>query len=79
MSDKSCEQQARDILERMGIEGAQEKTAGDLVEIANLISAKEENVALRLLLEYGLRGERDFVDVDEAVRAIRGVLKRLGA
>lgn len=35
---KSAEQQARDMLERMGID-AQSMTAGDLVELANLIVA----------------------------------------
>ena len=38
----SCEQQARDILERMEIDGAQDFRAGELVEIANLISDKSE-------------------------------------
>jgi len=33
------EQKARDMLERMGIKGAQEMTAGSLVELANLISS----------------------------------------
>lgn len=32
------EQQARDILERMGMEGAQNFSAGELVELANIIS-----------------------------------------
>ena len=36
----SLEQQARDLLERAGVEKAQEMTAGDLVEIANLLSSK---------------------------------------
>lgn len=34
----SAEQQARDMLERMGIENAQSFTAGQLVELANLIA-----------------------------------------
>ena len=34
----SLEQQARDLLERAGVEKAREMTAGDLVEIANLLS-----------------------------------------
>lgn len=34
----SLEQKARDILERMGIEGAQNFTAGDLVELANAMN-----------------------------------------
>lgn len=34
----SAEQQARDMLERAGVEDAQNMTSGDLVEIANLIA-----------------------------------------
>ena len=36
----TIEQQARDLLERMGVENAQSFTAGELVELANLISEK---------------------------------------
>lgn len=35
---KTPEQEARDIMERMGIENAQQFTAGDVVELANLIA-----------------------------------------
>ena len=35
----TLEQQARDLLERIGVEDAQSFTAGDLVELANLIGA----------------------------------------
>lgn len=38
MSGKSAEQQARDLLEQYGLEDAQSMTAGDLVELANLIA-----------------------------------------
>ena len=34
----TAEQQARDMLERMGVPEAQNYTAGDLVELANLIA-----------------------------------------
>ncbi len=34
----TAEQQARDLLERYGVEDAQSMTAGDLVELANLIA-----------------------------------------
>lgn len=34
----TAEQQARDMLERMNIDDAQSFTAGDLIELANLIS-----------------------------------------
>lgn len=38
----SQEQKARDMLERAGVDRAQEMTAGDLVELANLISDSED-------------------------------------
>ncbi len=34
----TAEQEARDMLDRMGVEDAQAFTAGDLVELANLIT-----------------------------------------
>lgn len=37
-SDKSAEQQARDLLERLDVEDAQAYSSGDLVELANLIA-----------------------------------------
>jgi hypothetical protein len=40
--DQTAEQQARDMLERMGVEDAQSFTAGDLVELANLIAHAEQ-------------------------------------
>ena len=36
----TAEQQARDLLERMGVNNAQAFTAGDVVELANLIRAE---------------------------------------
>lgn len=36
--DESAEQRARDLLERCGVEDAQRYTAGDVVELANLIA-----------------------------------------
>jgi hypothetical protein len=38
MNKLSAEQRARDMLENMGIENAQTMTAGELVELANLIA-----------------------------------------
>jgi hypothetical protein len=38
----SAEQEARDMLERMGVEDAESFTAGDLVELANLLAAVGE-------------------------------------
>ncbi len=37
----SAEQKARDMLERMGVENAQDFSAGELVELANLIAQFE--------------------------------------
>ena len=44
----SCEQQARDLLERLEHPRAQEFSAGDVVELANLI---RENRALKLKIQ----------------------------
>ena len=48
--EMTAEQQARDMLERMGVDGAQSFTAGDLVELANLLNFSQaltkKNVAL---------------------------------
>jgi hypothetical protein len=44
----SAEQAARDILERMGVEDAQSFTAGDVVELANLISRSPTDPVARL-------------------------------
>lgn len=38
-TNETPEQQARDMLDRMGIQRAQAMSAGDVVELANLISA----------------------------------------
>lgn len=37
----TAEQKARDMLERMGVEDAQSFSAGDLVELANLIAERD--------------------------------------
>ena len=36
---KTAEQEARNMIERMEVEGAQQKSAGKVVELANLISS----------------------------------------
>lgn len=56
MTDKSIEQQARDLLERMGIEGAQSFSSGDLVELANLI---DESNTFRRSLRQALQADID--------------------
>lgn len=42
----TAEQQARDMLERIGVEDAQRFSAGALVELANLISARDGAAAV---------------------------------
>lgn len=37
-SEPTAEQQARDLLEQYGLKDAQSMTAGDVVELANLIA-----------------------------------------
>lgn len=38
MTDQTAEQQARNLLEKYGLEDAQSLSAGDVVELANLIA-----------------------------------------
>lgn len=53
-SQVTSEQKARDILERMEIEGAQSFTSGELVEIAELISGyRQTAISLSELIEFG--------------------------
>lgn len=51
----TAEQKARDMLERMGVKDAQDFSAGDLVELANLIAgtvpAPKTEDQLRALIE----------------------------
>lgn len=62
----SAEQQARDMLERMGIENAQSFTAGQLVELANLIAARAQpEQGATLALYTGARPDHP-EDADEA-------------
>lgn len=64
MSEKTLEQEARDLLEECGVEDAQQFTAGDLVSIANKLDefyALQDRIAelearekqLRALAEFG--------------------------
>lgn len=50
----TAEQQARDMLERMGVPEAQSYTAGDLVELANLIAHAQD------VEKWRAKGERLF-------------------
>lgn len=42
----TAEQKARDMLERMSVEGAQTFSAGDIVELANLIATRDGVAAI---------------------------------
>ncbi len=64
MTDKSVEQQARDLLERMGIEGAQSFSSGDLVELANLIAeVRDWKIATKRMLEHDIKLFGEFSNV----------------
>ena len=55
------EQQARDMLERMGVDGAQQMTAGDVAELANLIAYRDRMQSLDKAFEQWLQeGEKLF-------------------
>jgi len=56
---KSCEQEARDLLERMGWEQAQGLSNGEVVELANLIA--NVHAARQLRVRY-LGWERQVID-----------------
>ena len=73
----TLEQQARDLLERIGIENAQAFSSGDLVELANLISKANGSIQIQkrtpeqavfaltvkaLGLQHDLCAERDRCD-----------------
>lgn len=49
MSD-TAEQQARDMLERMGVKDAQSFSAGDLVELAGLIADRDAVSTMAMVL-----------------------------
>lgn len=66
----TVEQQCRDILERMGIEDAQEFSSGDLVEMANLISKANTVKESRVVTFSELKPGQRFV--------IRGIRTPLG-
>ena len=49
----TAEQKARDMLERMGVPGAQSMTAGDLVELANLIAERRPQLTMTVTADMG--------------------------
>ena len=76
----TAEQNARDMLERMGVPDAQEYSAGDLVELANLIVSADTPVAFAEALRCGEesgraaeRGESDMIqkEIDDLETSFR--------
>lgn len=68
--EQSCEQRARDMLERIGVENAQSFTAGDLVELANLINSKAQPADKTALERFNeLKVAQDESDPVEQLRA----------
>ena len=58
MDNQTAEQQARDLLERMGIEDAQSFSSGDLVELANLIV---QNSQWKFIVKQIIGGEAKYL------------------
>jgi hypothetical protein len=69
MADKSIEQQARDLLERMGVKEAQSLSSGDVVELANLINDTHKPVTMEYGKSYILPDGRVYVLHSLEVRA----------
>lgn len=78
----TAEQQARDMLERIGIEDAQSFSAGDLVELANLISGTAPmplaDGELRTLIERECGSVQRMGDMLWAVKVARAVERAHG-
>ena len=69
----TAEQQARDMLERIGVDGAQSFTAGDIVELANLLnfsqSLTKKNVELGDKVVEGTIASRRISSENKKLRA----------
>jgi hypothetical protein len=67
---RTAEQRARDMLERMGVENAQSMSAGDVVELANLISERDQAITLlaeRKKLDEKSPSDRGASDADDMI------------
>lgn len=74
-SGQSAEQQARDLLERCGVEDAQSFTAGDVAELANLIADdKERRRQLAVIRDRCVNFTPDPSVVDEILGILDGDL-----
>ena len=69
----TAEQQARDMLERMGVDGAQSFSSGELVELANLLNFSQ--LLTKKNVELGVK----VVDGTIAARRISAENKKLRA
>ena len=74
----TAEQNARDMLERMGVPDAQEYSAGDLVELANLIVRADTPVALAEAYRCGKEaGDVEIAELRQQLADVRNqVLKK---
>ena len=72
-AEMTAEQQARDMLERMGIDGAQSFSSGEIVELANLLSFSQ------LLTKKNVELDVKIVDGTIAARRISVENKKLRA
>jgi hypothetical protein len=72
MEQVSCEQRARDLLERLGHPRAQQLSAGDVVELANLFN---EIARLQARLDFvASYFEISEEDIDQAIDGIEDAL-----
>jgi len=62
---ESAEQQARDLLDRMGVPDAQSFSAGDLVELANLIAMRPKPPSLKQQALRDLDGMVDYIRITQ--------------
>ncbi len=72
-AEVTAEQQARDMLDRMGIDGAQSFSSGELVELANLLNFSQlltkKNAELGVKVVDGTIAARRISDENEKLRA----------
>jgi hypothetical protein len=74
----TAEQQARDLLERCGVEDAQSFTAGDVMELANLIADFDQLLAVATLYVDAFEGEGMSLVELMRLQDIEDIVKRHG-
>jgi DNA (cytosine-5)-methyltransferase 1 len=70
----TAEQQARDMLDRMGFDGAG-RTAGDVVELANLIDEVDRISMRRSIWRDAITGEEKHEELDKLCDTIRAAVR----